>query len=42
MRTKTFNFLKSVFHFLPVDVLYNISKYVGKYLYDRCITDKII
>ena len=42
MRTKSFNFLKSVFHFLPLDILYNISKYVGKYLYDRCVSDKII
>ena len=42
MRTKTFNFLKSIFHFIPVDVLYKISKYVGKYLYDRFVSDKII
>ena len=42
MRTKTFNFLKSIFHFIPVDVLYKISKYVRKYLYDRCVSDKII
>ncbi len=42
MRTKTFNFLKSIFHFIPTDVLYSISKYVGKYLYDRLVSDKII
>ena len=42
MRTKTFNFLKSIFHFIPTDVLYSISKYVGKYLYDRSVSDKII
>ena len=42
MRTKTFNFLKSIFHFIPTDVLYSISKYVGKYLYDRLVCDKII
>ena len=42
MRTKSFNFLKSIFHFIPTDVLYQISKYVGKYLYDRCVSDKII
>ena len=42
MRTKTFNFLKSIFHFIPTDVLYSISKYVGKYLYDRCVSDKTI
>ena len=42
MRTKTFNFLKSIFHFIPVDVLYKISKYVGKYLYDSYRSDKII
>jgi hypothetical protein len=27
---------------MPVDVIYSISKYVGKYLYDRCVSDKII
>jgi len=42
MRTKTFYFLKYVLDFLPTDILYNISKYVGRYLYDRCVSDKII
>jgi len=42
MRTKTFYFLKYVLDFLPTDILYHISKYVGRYLYDRCLSDKII
>jgi len=43
MRTKTFNFLKYIFHHsLPTDVIYIISKCVGKYIYDRCVSDKII